>query len=247
MPHRGARHQQLPASHRRPSTPRQEVAEPASRHRSHTPEEVGNGSYHAHPRDAHVAFVFQVIRQPAGVQPQDIDGPEETRDHPPSGSMRKQVPPLAERWRTRVGVLIPFRQVPLFLRRQANLGWIAMNHPPHPGKHYPDRADNDEHPPPAERQHQKGEQRHRNEIAQRRSGLAKASGESPLANPKPVAYHPSATRKQGGLSHAQRETCRNKGPEVCDEAARRLCHRPTEKSQPEQSSRTIPVDQPAHR
>src|SRR6185295_1232791 len=112
--------QQFPAGDGLPSAPGEEVAEPAARHGSHAAEEVRNGGHNSHARDAHVAFVLQVIRQPAGVEPKRVDGAEEAGNHAPCGPVSEELSPFGKGWRLRGGVRVALGQVAMFFGSEAN-------------------------------------------------------------------------------------------------------------------------------
>src|SRR5690242_3200360 len=110
--------------------PGEEVAEPSARYCPETAEKVWDCGNKPYPGDAHVAFVFQVVRQPTGVQPKRIDRPRETGDHAPGGSVSEELLPFGKGWRFRGGVLVALRQITNLVRSQANLRWIAVDAPP---------------------------------------------------------------------------------------------------------------------
>src|SRR6185437_12082157 len=148
-------------------------------------------------RHAHMAFVLEIIRQPACIQPKRIDRTKEARNHAPGGSVSEEPSPLGEGRRTRGGVFVTLGEVADFFRGKLNFRGIAMNAPPYKSKDDARRADDHEHPAPAQCEHQKREQRDGDEVAEGRGGLQQAGGEAPFAKTEPVPYYSGSARKQG--------------------------------------------------
>ena len=124
----------------------------------------------------------------------------------------------------------PFRQVAKLIRGQVNLRRIAVDAPPNNRKPNPRRADDQKHPAPTPSQHEERKQWDRDEVAKRRCGLAKATGESPLTYTEPIADDSRSRGKQGCFPHSQRDTRHNEGSKASDQTTSRLRNRPAEES-----------------
>src|SRR6185369_1142040 len=122
--------QQFPTGDRCPSAPGKIVAEPSADDRSDTAEEVRDGTHNSHPRDAHVALVLQVERQPTGIEPERIDRSKKPGDHSPRGPMSEELLPLGEGRRARCRILVAFCEVAALVWSETKFRRIAMNAPP---------------------------------------------------------------------------------------------------------------------
>ena len=111
----------------------------------------------------------------------------------------------------------------------------------------PTIAHRDEHPAPAERDHQAGEDRRGDGRAERRSTVPDAGGQSAIAHVVPVAHHAHGRREHRRLAQAEEHARDGELPEAGHEARDRLRDRPQGKPRAEQPMRPHPVDQRAAR
>ena len=99
-----------------------------------------------------------------------------------------------------------------------------------------------EHDPPAEAQHQEGEERHGDRGAQRRGAIEDSGREAAVARMEPVPDHASAGRELRRLADAQQQASGEELAKALDNAAEELGERPKSEAESQQPARPELVD-----
>ncbi len=129
--------------------------------------------------------------------------------------MGEELSPFGEGRGARGGIFVAFGQVLALGGGEGDLGGIAVNAPPHEGEHDAGGADDEEHPAPAQAEHEERKQRDGDEVAEGRGGLQKAGGEAALANAEPIAHHAGSAGEERSFADAEREARGDEDAEAC--------------------------------
>ena len=120
-----------------------------------------------------------------------------------------------------------------------------MNAPPDEGEHDAGGADDQEHPAPAQAEHEERKQGDGDEVAEGRGGLQQAGGETALANAEPIAHHAGAAGEERGFADTECKARGDEGAEAVDEAAGGLGEGPAKESEAEEAARAVAIDEAA--
>jgi hypothetical protein len=130
-----------------------------------------------------------------------------------------------------------------FSQGKRRLVHFAIDGVPHDSDDDPEQTHGDEHPAPAEGDHQDRQQRRRDGRAERRGAVPDPCGQSAVSHIPPVAHDTRRAGKHRCLAGTEEDAGDNELPEVPDQTSRRLGKRPDEQAEAQQAARTKAVGQ----